>query len=48
MGLWIGLGFALFVSVLAGTEIGAEGAGRLAEPLGKLTALQKLDLGGTV
>ena len=48
MGLWIGLGFALFVSVLAGNEIGAEGAGRLAEPLGKLTALQKLGLGGTV
>ena len=48
MVLWIGLGFALFVSVLADNEIGAEGAGRLAEPLGKLTALQELDLGGTV
>ncbi len=33
---------------LAGNKIGAEGAGRLAEPLGKLTALQKLNLGGTV
>jgi hypothetical protein len=38
----------LFVSVLAGNEIGAEGAGRLAEPLGKLTALQKLHLQSTV
>ena len=35
---------ALFVSRLAGNEIGAEGAGRLAEPLGKLTALLKLNL----
>jgi len=35
------------VSLFA-THIGAEGAGRLAEPLGKLTALQKLDLGCTV
>ncbi len=33
---------------LAGNGIGAEGAGRLAEPIGKLTALQKLDLRGTV
>ena len=40
--------FALFLSRLAGNKIGAEGAGRLAEPLGKLTALLKLDLGGTV
>ncbi len=39
---------ALFVSVLAVNDIGAEGAGRLAEPLGKLTALQRLDLAGTV
>jgi hypothetical protein len=38
----------LFLSLLAGNEIGAEGAGRLAEPLGKLTALQHLDLGCTV
>ena len=38
--------FALFLSRLAGNEIGAEGAGRLAEPLGKLTALQELDLRG--
>ncbi len=33
----------LFLSRLAGNGIGAEGAGRLAEPLGKLTALQQLD-----
>ncbi len=33
---------------LAGNDIGAEGAGRLAEPLSKLTALLKLDLRGTV
>ena len=39
--------FALFLSRLAGNEIGAEGAGRLAEPLGKLTALQELNLYGT-
>jgi hypothetical protein len=38
---------ALFLSRLAGNEIGAEGAGRLAEPLGKLTALKELDLSGT-
>ncbi len=38
----------LFLSRLAGNKIGAEGAGRLAEPLGKLTALQHLHLGGTV
>ncbi len=38
----------LFLRRLADNAIGAEGAGRLAEPLGKLTALQKLDLGGTV
>ena len=38
----------MFVSVLAENEIGAEGVGRLAEPLGKLTALQKLNLGGAV
>ena len=40
--------FALFLSRLAGNEIGAEGAGRLAEPLGKLTALLKLNLSCTV
>ena len=39
--------FALFVSRLAGNKIGDEGAGRLAEPLGKLTALQELNLHGT-
>jgi hypothetical protein len=33
---------------LAGNKIGAEGAGRLAEPLVKLTALQVLNLSGTV
>ena len=33
---------------LRGTNIDAEGAGRLAEPLGKLTALLKLDLSCTV
>ena len=38
----------LFLSRLAVNRIGAEGAGRLAEPLGKLTALQELDLSGTV
>jgi hypothetical protein len=36
------------VSGLAGNGIGAEGAGKLAEPLGKLTALQTLDLGSAV
>ncbi len=46
--LWFGLRFALFVSVLADNKIGDEGAGRLVEPLGKLTALQKLYLPGTV
>jgi hypothetical protein len=40
--------FGLFLSRLADNEIGAEGAGRLAEPLGKLTALQELRLSGTV
>ncbi len=38
----------VFLSRLAGNEIGAEGAGRLAEPLGKLTALQHLNLYGTI
>ncbi len=41
-------GFALFVSVLAENGIRSEGAGRLAESLGKLTALQQLNLYGTV
>ncbi len=40
--------FALFLSRLVDNKIGAEGAGRLAEPLGKLTALQELDLSCTV
>jgi hypothetical protein len=40
--------FALFLSWLAGNSFGDEGAGRLAEPLGKLTALKELNLGGTV
>jgi hypothetical protein len=35
---------ALFLSRLADNKIGDGGAGRLAEPLGKLTALQKLNL----
>jgi hypothetical protein len=39
--------FALFLSRLAANKICAEGAGRLAEPLGKLTALQELDLSCT-
>ena len=38
----------LFLSRLAGNKIGDEGAGRLAEPLGKLTALRELNLSGTV
>ncbi len=38
----------VFLSRLTDNELGAEGAGRLAEPLGKLTALQHLDLLGTV
>jgi hypothetical protein len=38
----------LFLSRLADNRIGDEGAGRLAEPLGKLTALQELFLSGTV
>jgi hypothetical protein len=38
---------ALFLSRLAGNNIGDEGAGRLAEPLGKLTALQELNLSCT-
>ncbi len=33
---------------LTSCHIGAEGAGRLAEPLGKLTALRELYLRGTV
>jgi hypothetical protein len=43
-----GLRLCLFLSCLADNDIGAEGAGRLAEPLGKLTALQELDLRCTV
>jgi hypothetical protein len=38
----------LYVSCLAGNGIGCEGAGQLAEPLGKLLALQKLNLGSAV
>jgi hypothetical protein len=38
----------LFLSSLSANRIGDEGMWRLAEPLGKLTALQHLDLGGTV
>ncbi len=40
--------FALFLSQLAVNGIGAEVGGRLAEPLGKLTALRTLDLACTV
>jgi hypothetical protein len=47
-GMCYAMCFALFLSRLAGNEIGDEGAGRLAEPLGKLTALLKLDLSSTV
>jgi hypothetical protein len=40
--------FAFLLSRLADNKIGDEGAGRLAEPLGKLTALLKLNLSGMV
>jgi hypothetical protein len=46
MGL-VALCLALFLSVLADNSIGAKGAGMLAEPLGKLTALLKLNLSCT-
>jgi Leucine-rich repeat (LRR) protein len=46
-GLCDAIWFALFLSRLAVNKIGSEGAGRLVEPLGKLTALQKLDLSCT-
>ena len=51
--MWCGMGgwtvfLFLYLSRLAGNNIGAEGVGRLEEPLGKLTALQKLDLSGTL
>jgi hypothetical protein len=39
--------FGLYLSRLAENWIGDEGAGRLAEPLGKLTALRELNLFGT-
>jgi len=45
MGLFV-LCLALFLSVLAGNCMCTYGAGMLAEPLGKLTALQELDLDG--
>ena len=48
MGLCDAMRFALFLIRLADNLIGAYGAGRLAEPLGKLTALQELNLYGTV
>jgi len=38
----------LLLSHLADNEIGNYGAGRLVESLGKLTALQRLDLGSTL
>ncbi len=37
----------LFLTRLAGNGIGVEGARVLAEPLGKLTALERLDLSCT-
>ncbi len=40
--------FVFFLSRLAANVTGAEGAGRLAEPLDKLTALRKLYLGSMV
>ncbi len=51
--MWCGMGgwnvfLFLYLSRLAGNFIGAEGAGRLEEPLGKLTALQELYLSCTV
>ena len=39
---------AMLLSRLAGNYMGDEGAGMLAEPLGKLTALQQLYLQSTV
>jgi hypothetical protein len=39
---------SLFLTRLAGNDICIEGARMLAEPLGKLTALEQLDLSGTV
>jgi hypothetical protein len=41
------IGF-LFLTRLADTGIGVEGARMLVEPLGKLTALQQLGIGSTV
>ena len=38
----------LFLTRLADNGIGVEGARMLAEPLGKLTALQQLNLSGTI
>ena len=51
--MWCGMGgwnvfLFLYLSRLADNDIGAEGAGRLEEPLGKLTALRELDLSGTL
>ena len=40
------IGF-MFLTRLAGNGIGDEGARMLAEPLGKLTALEQLNLSGT-
>jgi hypothetical protein len=47
-GMCYAMCFALFLSRLADNKIGVEGAGRLAEPLGKLTTLQELNLQSTV
>ena len=51
--MWCGMGvwnvfLFLYLSRLAGNKLGAEGAGRLEEPLGKLTALQELNLSCTL
>ncbi len=40
--------WALFLTRMSGNEFGLEGARVLSEWLGKLTALQQLDLGGKI
>jgi hypothetical protein len=40
--------WALFLTRVSGNEFGPEGARALSEPLGKLTALQQLGLGGRI
>ena len=51
--MWCGMGgwnvfLFLYLSRLADNGLGAEGAGRLEGPLGKLTALRELYLARTV